>query len=72
MKRWECLQMGARNRDAAVAASWQQHHFPLSAPRRSAGTAGAARSCGVAAAIATMCVAVVTMRLVFSGAAALG
>ena len=47
--------MGARNRDAAVAASWQQHHRSLFAPRRSAGTAAAARSCGVAAATATMC-----------------
>ena len=51
--------MGARNRDAAVAASWQQHHRSLFAPRRSAGTAAAARSCGVAAATATMCAAVV-------------
>ena len=47
--------MGARNRGAAVAASWQQHHRSLFAPRRSAGTAAAARSCGVAAATATMC-----------------
>ena len=47
--------MGARNRDAAVAASWQHHHRSLFAPRRSAGTAAAARSCGVAAATATMC-----------------
>ena len=48
--------MGARNRerDSAVAASWQQHHCSLSAPGRSAGTAAAARSCGVAAAIATI------------------
>ena len=55
--------MGARNRDAAVAASWQQDHRSLFAPRRSAGTAAAARSCGVAAATATMCAAVVTMPL---------
>ena len=71
MERWECLQMGARNRDAAVAASWQQHHCSLSAPRRSAGTAAAARSCGVAAATATICAAVVTMCSVFPGASAL-
>ena len=71
VKRWECLQMGARNRDAAVAASWQQRHCSLSAPRRSAGTAAAVRSCGVVAATATMCAAVVTMRSVFPGAAAL-
>ena len=63
--------MGARNRDAAVAASWQQHHCSLPAPRRSAGTAAAARSCGVAAATAAICAAVVTMRSVFPGAAAL-
>ena len=63
--------MSARNRDAAVAASWQQHHCSLSAPRRSAGTAAAARSCGVAAVTAAMCVAVVTMRSVLPGAAAL-
>ena len=55
--------MGARNRDAAVAASWQQHRFSLSAQRRSAGTAAAARSCGVAAATAAMCAAVVTHRV---------
>ena len=55
VKRLECFNMGARNRDAAVAASWQQHHRSLFAPRRSAGTAAAARSCGVAAATATMC-----------------
>ena len=60
--------MGARNRDAAVAVSWQQHHCSLSAPRRSAGTAAAARSCGVAAATATMRAAVVTMFPVFRAA----
>ena len=63
--------MGARNRDAAVAASWQQHYCSLSAPRRSAGTAAAASSCGVAAATATICAAAVTMRSVFPGAAEL-
>ena len=63
--------MGARNRDVAVAASWQQHHRSLFAPRRSAGTAAAARSCAVAAVIATTCAAVVTMRLIFPGAKAL-
>ena len=61
------------------------YHRALSAPRRSAenvvaalarctqicGTAAAARSCGVAAVIAATCAAVVTMRLVFPGAAAL-
>ena len=39
----------------SLTSSWQQHHCSLSAPRRSAGTAAAARSCGVAAATATMC-----------------
>ena len=39
----------------SLTSSWQQHNFSLSAPRRSAGTAAAARSCGVAAATATMC-----------------
>ena len=71
VERLGCFNMGARNRDAAVAASWQQHHSSLSAPRRSAGTAAAARSCGVAAATAAMRGAVVTMRSVFLGAAAL-
>ena len=31
----------------SLTSSWQQHNFSLSAPRRSAGTAAAARSCGV-------------------------
>ena len=31
----------------SLTSSQQQHNFPLSAPRRSAGTAAAARSCGV-------------------------
>ena len=31
----------------SLTSPWQQHHCSLSAPRRSAGTAAAARSCGV-------------------------
>ena len=54
----------------SLTSPWQHRHCSLSAPRRSAGTAADARSCGVAAAI-MMCAAVVTMRSVFPGAAAL-